>query len=89
LENRVYAVTANRVGREERKEGPALTFIGASQIVGPDGTVRARAPEKGEALMVAAIEQEKARDKSLNPYNDLFQDLRPEMYLSTRCRSGE
>ncbi|MBS1128344.1 MAG: putative N-carbamoyl-D-amino acid hydrolase [Nitrospirae bacterium] len=89
LENRVYAVTANRVGREERKEGPALTFIGTSQIVGPDGTVRARAPEKGEALMVAAIEQEKARDKSLNPYNDLFQDLRPEMYLSTRCRSGE
>ena len=89
LENRVYAVTANRVGREQRKEGPALTFIGTSQIVGPDGTICTRAPEQGEALMVAAIEQEKARNKSLNPYNDLFQDLRPEMYLSTRGRNGE
>jgi predicted amidohydrolase len=89
LENRVYAVTANRVGKEERKEGPALTFIGTSQIVGPDGAICARAPEQSEALMVAAIEQEKARNKSLNPYNDLFQDLRPEMYLTTRCLSGE
>ncbi len=81
LENRVYAITANRVGREQRKEGPALTFIGTSQIVAPDSTVLASAPETGNALMAATIDVEKARDKTLNPYNDLFQDLRPDMYL--------
>lgn len=82
LENRVYAVTANRVGREQRKEGPELTFIGTSQIVGPDGAICARAPETAEALMIANIEPERARDKSLNPFNDLFQDRRPAMYLT-------
>ena len=84
LENKVYAVTANRVGSEQRREGPALTFIGTSQIVAPDSTVLARAPETGEALICATIDMEKARDKTLNPYNDLFEDLRPGMYLHTR-----
>jgi len=86
LENKLYAMTANRVGREQRKEGPALTFIGTSQIVAPDSTVLARAPETGEALICATIDVEKARDKALNPHNDLFQDLRPEMYLHSRSR---
>jgi predicted amidohydrolase len=80
LENRVYAVTANRTGSEQRKEGVPLTFIGMSQIVAPDSTVIARAPENGDSTMVEDIDLEKAFNKAINPYNDLFQDRRPEMY---------
>ncbi|MBI5527696.1 MAG: acyltransferase, partial [Deltaproteobacteria bacterium] len=36
LENRVFAVTANRVGFDERAGG-RLDFIGMSEIVAPDG----------------------------------------------------
>jgi predicted amidohydrolase len=84
LENRTYAITANRVGREKRKKGAGLRFIGTSQIVGPDGAICARAPETGEALMIADIDPEQARDKSLNPFNDLFEDRRPAMYLTAK-----
>ncbi len=80
LENRVYAITANRTGMEQRKEGAHLTYIGTSQIVAPDGTVCARAPEQGDALMVVDIDPEKAINKAINPFNDLFQDRRPDMY---------
>lgn len=80
LENRVYAVTANRTGREQRKEGPPLTFIGMSQIVAPDSLIVARAPKKAQSLIVADIDLDKATDKSINQYNDLVKDRRPEMY---------
>ena len=80
LENRVYAVTANRVGIENRKKGQTLKFIGTSQVMSPDGVICAKAPEKGESLEIADITPEEAKDKSLNAFNDLFQDRRPEMY---------
>jgi 5-aminopentanamidase len=80
LENRVYAVTANRVGTESRKDGQALTYIGTSQVAAPDSTIVMRAPEKGESLMVSEIDLEMARNKSINPFNDLFLDRRPDMY---------
>jgi 5-aminopentanamidase len=80
LENRVYAVTANRIGTESRKEGQALKFIGTSQIISPDSTLCAKAPENEESLEVADIVLKKAKDKSLNAFNDLFRDRRPGMY---------
>ena len=80
LENKVYAVTANRTGTEQRKEGPPLTFIGMSQIVGPDSTIAARAPESGASIMIVDTDLEKSLNKAINPYNDLFKDRRPEMY---------
>jgi predicted amidohydrolase len=80
LENRVYAVTANRIGEETRKEGQTLRFIGQSRIVSPDGTVLITAGTEEEALMVAEIDPEKSRNKGLNPLNNLFADRRPEMY---------
>ncbi len=80
LENRVFAVTANRTGEEKRKEGQSLKFIGQSLIVSPEGTVLVKAPEDEEALSIAEINQVTARNKSLNPLNNLFDDRRPEMY---------
>jgi len=80
LENRVYAVTANRIGVENRKKGHALTFIGKSQIVSPGGKILTRASGDEEILLVADIEPGSARNKLLNPYNDIFKDRRPEEY---------
>lgn len=80
VENHVYAVTANRIGEETRKAGQSLRFIGQSRIVSPDGTILITADADDEALMVAEIDPQKARNKSLNPMNNLFSDRRPDMY---------
>ncbi len=80
LENRVFAVTANRTGTEARKDANSLTFIGKSEIVSPDGEILARAPGDKDALMVRDIEPVKARDKAINPLNNVFKDRRPEQY---------
>lgn len=81
LENKVFAVTANRIGEERRKEGQILKFIGQSEIVSPEAKVLVRAPESEEALLVAEIDPRIARNKSLNPMNNIFDDRRPEMYI--------
>jgi 5-aminopentanamidase len=80
LENRVFAVTANRVGEENRKAGQSLRFIGQSQITSPEGKIVIRAPENDEAILIAEINPEIARNKNLNPLNNIFDDRRPDMY---------
>ena len=80
LENRVYAITANRTGTENRKEGQSLTFIGKSEIVSPKGEILVRAPEDRDALLITDIDPQTARDKTLNPFNDLIKDRRPGFY---------
>lgn len=82
LENRVYAITANRIGEEQRKEGVTLKYIGQSIIASPNAEVLAKAPADQEILMAADIDPSLARNKALNPLNDLFDDRRPEMYVS-------
>ena len=80
LENRVYAVTSDRVGSENRAPGEALKFIGQSQVVDPDGTVLVRASEDREEAHVVEINLEKARNKRINGRNDLFADRREDLY---------
>src|SRR5947209_3864340 len=58
-ENRIFLLTANRVGKERWAE-----FCGWSQIVDPFGKRLAEAGETGEALLVAEIDVEQARDKN-------------------------
>jgi predicted amidohydrolase len=82
LENRVYAVTANRIGTEQRKGGDPLTFIGQSQITSPKGEILVRAGANEEILMTADIDLSLSRDKKLNQFNDLLKDRRPEYYCS-------
>src|SRR4051794_34340215 len=57
-ENRVYLLTANRVGKEGTGE-----FCGWSQIVDPYGKRLAEAGETEEILLVADVDVAKARDK--------------------------
>ena len=80
LENRVYAVTADRVGIEKRIPGESLKFIGQSQVVDPDGCVLYRASADGEEMKVIEIDIDLSRNKSINQYNDLFQDRREDLY---------
>ncbi len=79
LENRVFAVTANRVGHEER--GAAnLCFTGRSQITGHRGERLARAEAEAEEVIVARIDPALADDKNQNRANNLFRDRRPGFY---------
>jgi predicted amidohydrolase len=82
LENRVFAITANRVGREQRGERAALQFIGMSEIVAPDGRILYRSSLKNQDLHLCEIDLAEARDKRINPYNDLFKDRQPHWYVS-------
>jgi predicted amidohydrolase len=80
LENHVFSVTANRIGSEKRGGKRKLTYIGTSEIVNPLGKILHRAPEHREKLAVIDIHPEEARDKALNPYNDLLRDRRRALY---------
>jgi predicted amidohydrolase len=78
LENGVHAVTANRVGREDRT-GFELAFSGGSQIVAPRGERLIRLGTTGTGAAVARIEPGRP-GPLLTPRNDLLGDRRPELY---------
>lgn len=79
LENRVFAVTANRIGAEQRGD-KKLVFTGASQITGTRGEVLFRARPDVEEIAVVEIDLRQAQDKSVTPNNHIFNDRHPEMY---------
>jgi predicted amidohydrolase len=78
-ENRIYLLTANRVGKERWGE-----FCGRSQIVDPYGIRLAETDDKVETLLVADVELEKARDKDYVVPGEyelyLFGHRRPDLY---------
>lgn len=80
LENRVFAITANRIGTEKRSE-ERLTFIGTSQIVGTKGEVLYRASTERDETIVVEINPMNARDKQVTPVNHLFNDRRLEFAI--------
>jgi predicted amidohydrolase len=80
-ENHVYTITANRYGTEE-KEGEELTFIGLSEICGPDGDILQRAGRTETEVGTATLDLEAVRDRSINAYNDVLRDRRTETYVT-------
>ena len=82
LENRVFSITANRIGREARGGKPPLTFIGKSEVVSPQGRILSRASDDVPELVAVEIDLDEARNKSINPYNELLKDRRPGYYAS-------
>ena len=87
LENRVFLLTSNRVGRERTAE-----FCGWSQIVDPRGTRLAEADGTSETLLVAEIDPAEARVKDIVPapgeYEMRFFDhRRPELYGSLQTQA--
>jgi 5-aminopentanamidase len=79
LENRVFSVTANRVGRENRG-GADLTFIGLSEIVAPNGKILTRRDAMSPGITVADISPGDASEKRFNEFNELFNDRRADQY---------
>jgi len=79
LENRVFAITANRIGTE-RNGNRELTFTGASQITGVNGEILCHASKDQEEVMFAEIDPQLARNKHATQKNHIFHDRRPEMY---------
>ena len=80
LENRVFTITANRIGSEERGGKARLTYIGQSEIISPRGAILSRASSDQDAFAILDINPHEARDKSLNAYNDLLRDRRTDFY---------
>ncbi len=80
LENRVFAVTCNRIGSEARGGKERLTYIGQSEVVTPKGIIQYRASHDQEELIIVEIDPAQARNKNLNRYNDLLRDRRTSLY---------
>lgn len=79
LENRVFSVTANRIGKEIFEHG-SLEFTGQSQIVAPNGDLLYRANSKKELIYIHDIEQKEASNKNITKLNNIFVDRRPDFY---------
>jgi len=77
LVNRVYTITANRIGTEGD-----LLFTGLSTIADPKGDVLVQASPSDEEVKIVDIDIKLARDKMVTPRNDIFADRRPEEYTS-------
>lgn len=75
LENRLYAVTANRIGEEGN-----YRFTGGSRITSIIGEVLAGGNERSESVKIVHIDYKSARDKNINRLNNLFTDRREEFY---------
>ncbi len=79
IENKVFAITANRFGVDKRPQG-SLKFTGKSQIVAPGGKLLHRAASQREALFITDINPEDADNKMITEHNHLFSDRRSEFY---------
>jgi beta-ureidopropionase len=75
VQNGLFIVTANRVGTCR-----GIEYTGNSQIVDPLMRILAKSDSKNEAIEVVDIDIQKARNKQINQYNNLFKDRRVELY---------
>jgi len=80
LENRVFAITANRVGVEQRGDKAQLRFTGRSQVVNPRGSRLSAAGTEETAVKVVEINPGDADNKKVATYSDLFAERQPEFY---------
>jgi N-carbamoylputrescine amidase len=79
FQNGYFVALCNRVGQEAR-----LTFAGESFVCGPDGAVRARAPNGEDAILYADVDLAEV-DKS-HGRRTLMKDRRPELYAGWLSR---
>jgi NAD+ synthase (glutamine-hydrolysing) len=76
----MYVVFVNRVGHED-----GIAFWGGSEVVAPDGSVTARAPDFEEKLVIADVDPDLvARERDRNP---LIRDERPELVIAQLMRA--
>ncbi|MBI2125699.1 MAG: acyltransferase [Thaumarchaeota archaeon] len=79
LENRIFTITANRVGRETRGED-SFRFTGRSQIVSPKMKVLVKASSTETVVKSVAVDLSEARKKAITRLNDLMAERRVDLY---------
>ena len=79
LENRVFTITANRIGKDVKGK-KELAFTGESVIVSPDGEYLCKGSKAKEEVCIVEIDPDDALNKSITQRNDLFADRRNELY---------
>ncbi len=79
IENRVFTLTANRTGVEQR-EGGRVPFTGRSQIVAPSGEVLARAGKAETTATAVDLDLAESRRKSITDRTPIFTNRRPALY---------
>lgn len=79
VENRVFTITANRIGTETQASR-SLTFTGGSQVMSPKGETLAQAPTDMAEAQLIPLDLADAANKQLNEYNHLFDDRRREFF---------
>ncbi len=79
IENKVFAITANRYGTDKRPQG-SLKFTGKSQIVAPGGKLLHRAASQRDALFITEINPQDTNNKMITKHNGVLSDRRPEFY---------
>jgi predicted amidohydrolase len=75
IENRIFAVTADRIGRERE-----LKYIGRSEIVDTKGRILYCASSNREEVAVREIDLRNAANKRMTSTNDIIKDRRPDVY---------
>lgn len=76
LENRVFTITANRIGEER-----GLQFTGASKINTPTGETVMKASKDEEEIITAEIDVHQAKDKQITERNHLLKDIQQELLV--------
>lgn len=91
-ENKIFVAAANKIGplvppemldaiaARLQIDPDQLYGAGHSQIVGPDGTVLAKAPAQGEAVVFADIDISEANNKLRPDGTDVMGSRRPDLY---------
>ena len=80
LMNKVFIVTANRIGTEEE-----LTFNGNSMILSPSGDILVKASSDRNEILKLDVDPTLAQDKMITSMNHVFDDRRPEQYTGDNC----
>lgn len=79
LENQVFTITANRIGKDINGDKD-IFFTGESVILDPKGNYLARAKTDSEEIQTVDINPLLARNKFLNPNNNIFADRRVDVF---------
>lgn len=77
LMNRIYVATANRIGTEGQ-----ITFNGSSLITDPGGRIIVMASAGKTEMISSDIDTKLSEDKMITSRNHVFNDRRPDVYLS-------
>lgn len=85
FENRVFVITANRIGRENRGPKDNFKFTGNSQIISPLMGKIAFANATEEVARAARLDISLSRNKNATSMNNLLEDRRLQFYTESKA----